>query len=99
MCECDPNKPKPCGEDSDCINRHLMTECQTSHCRAKEKCLNQRFQRRQYPPLKVLRTQNRGWGLHLLQDVKKGTYIRGISLTRNQEATPIFIKYMYDIVL
>ena len=26
-------------------------------------------------------------------------YLRGISLTRNQEATPIFIKYMYDIVL
>lgn len=23
-CECDPNKPNPCGPGSDCINRYLF---------------------------------------------------------------------------
>ena len=51
-----------------------MTEC-LSFCRRGDKCLNQRFQRRQYPTLKVLRTPTRGWGLHVLQPVKKGEVI------------------------
>ena len=83
ICDCDPNKPNPCGPDSDCINRHLMTECQPS-CRAKDNCLNQRFLRRSYPPLKVIRTPNRGWGLHVLNDVKKGNFQNYISLSNMQ---------------
>lgn len=54
ICECDPDKEAPCGPDSECLNRLLMTECKPSTCKAKEKCLNQQFQRRQYPPVQVL---------------------------------------------
>ena len=75
MCECDPGGKKPCGPDADCINRLLMTECRPSTCVAGDKCLNQRFQRRVYPSLKVMRTPTRGWGLFVLSDVKKGDFL------------------------
>ena len=52
-----------------------MTECRPSTCKAGDKCLNQRFQRRVYPNLKVVRTRERGWGLFCMQDVKKGDFL------------------------
>ena len=75
ICDCNPKSKAPCGVDADCINRLLMTECLTSTCRAEDRCLNQRFQRRVYPALKVQRTPNRGWGLHVHDDVKKGDFL------------------------
>lgn len=75
ICECDPSKNDPCGPDSECLNRLLMTECKPSTCKAKERCLNQQFQRRQYPPVQVARTNGRGWGLFLKAPLKKGAFI------------------------
>ena len=75
VCECDPEKDNPCGKDSDCINRMLMLECCPSLCRAKEKCGNMQFQKRVYPSLSVKKTPNRGWGLFINKDVKKGDFL------------------------
>lgn len=75
ICECDPKSNNPCGPDADCINRLLMTECRPSTCRSGERCLNQRFQKRVYPALKVQRTPTRGWGLYVFNDVKKGDFL------------------------
>ena len=75
MCDCDAETEKPCGPDADCINRLLMTECRPSTCKAGDQCLNQRFQKRKYPASKVMRTPNRGWGLYVLEPVKKGDFL------------------------
>jgi hypothetical protein len=48
-CDCDPDKPDPCGKDSDCINRTLMLECRPGVCKAGDKCMNMQFQRQKYP--------------------------------------------------
>ena len=54
-CDCNPHKENPCGEESNCINRMLMYECDPHVCEAAKlgKCLNQRFAKRQYPALQV----------------------------------------------
>ncbi|XP_037089541.1 histone-lysine N-methyltransferase NSD2-like [Pollicipes pollicipes] len=39
------------------------------------RCLNQRFQKRLYPPLQVVRTSDKGWGLAALVDLKKGDFV------------------------
>ncbi|KAJ8865898.1 hypothetical protein PR048_033421 [Dryococelus australis] len=74
-CYCDPKKANPCGPDSDCLNRILMVECSPAVCRAKDKCRNQRFEKREYPPLLPYKTEGRGWGLKTLADIKKGDFV------------------------
>ncbi|KAG8256639.1 Histone-lysine N-methyltransferase, H3 lysine-36 and H4 lysine-20 specific [Homalodisca vitripennis] len=74
-CECDPNSKAPCAPESDCLNRILMVECNPQVCPAGEKCCNQLFEKRQYPPLQPYQTQSRGWGLRTLVDLKKGDFV------------------------
>ncbi|KRT86397.1 PHD finger motif containing protein [Oryctes borbonicus] len=74
-CECDPKSKNPCGADSDCLNRLLLTECNTEVCPAGEKCQNQNFEKRTYPPLVPYRTESRGWGLKSLEPLKKGQFV------------------------
>ncbi|XP_030759149.1 uncharacterized protein LOC115884634 isoform X2 [Sitophilus oryzae] len=74
-CECDPKKPHPCGPDSDCINRLLMTECDPDVCLAGTRCRNQVFQKREYMPVIPYKTQGRGWGLKCLTPIKNGQFI------------------------
>ncbi|XP_040570546.1 uncharacterized protein NSD isoform X2 [Lepeophtheirus salmonis] len=75
VCNCDHKSENPCNEDSDCINRMLMVECQMSTCPAKDRCRNMQFQRRSYPPLRVAYTESRGWGLFVDKPIKKGRFI------------------------
>jgi histone-lysine N-methyltransferase NSD2 len=49
-------------------------ECSPSVCMAGEKCGNQCFEKRQYPPLVPYRTETRGWGLKTLADICKGKH-------------------------
>ena len=70
-CQCRPTSEDPCGPDSDCINRHMLYECHPSVCPNGDRCLNQRFQRRQYPAAKSFRTDKRGWGLIACVDIHK----------------------------
>lgn len=52
--------------------RMLMVECNPRVCSAGERCLNQAFEKRVYPPLVPCKTDKRGWGLKTLVDIKKG---------------------------
>ncbi|XP_067008061.2 histone-lysine N-methyltransferase NSD2 [Anabrus simplex] len=74
-CDCRPNSENPCGPDSDCINRILLVECSPAVCGAGDKCRNQCFEKRQYPPLMPYKTDGRGWGLKTLADIKKGDFV------------------------
>ena len=74
-CDCDRKKENPCGEDSNCLNRMLMFECHPAVCTAKELCRNMRFQKRQYPPIQVVRSEGRGWGLKNQGIIKKGQFV------------------------
>lgn len=74
-CECDPNSKNPCALDSDCLNRILMVECNPHVCPAGERCNNQLFEKRQYPPLMPYKTEGRGWGLKTLVPIKKGDFV------------------------
>ncbi|GJQ75891.1 putative histone-lysine N-methyltransferase [Trypoxylus dichotomus] len=74
-CECDPKNKNPCGADSDCLNRLLLTECDPEVCPAGEKCQNQNFEKRNYPPLIPYKTETRGWGLKSLEPLKKGQFV------------------------
>ncbi|KAF0298562.1 Histone-lysine N-methyltransferase, H3 lysine-36 and H4 lysine-20 specific [Amphibalanus amphitrite] len=74
-CGCRPTDERPCGPDSSCLNRMLMLECHPELCRAGDRCLNQRFQKRLYPQLQVVRTANKGWGLATCVDLKKGDFV------------------------
>lgn len=53
----------------------LLVECNPLVCPAGDRCLNQAFEKRVYPPLMPYKTDKRGWGLKTLVDMKKG--IRG----------------------
>ncbi|GFR23537.1 histone-lysine N-methyltransferase, H3 lysine-36 specific [Trichonephila clavata] len=75
QCSCDPSKANPCGLESECLNRSMLMECHPDVCKAKNLCQNQKFQRRQYASTKIFKTENCGWGLKTLQDVKKGEFV------------------------
>jgi len=52
----------------------MLVECSPSVCMAGEKCGNQCFEKRQYPPLVPYKTETRGWGLQTLADIRKGKH-------------------------
>lgn len=64
----DKLRPTCCG-----LYRILLVECNPHVCPAGEKCRNQMFEKRLYPPLMPYHTQGRGWGLKTLVPLKKGT--------------------------
>ncbi len=49
-------KNHACGEDSDCINRATKMECVDGDCNCGVGCQNQRFQRKQYASVSVIKT-------------------------------------------
>lgn len=52
----------------------MLCECHADICRAKEKCQNQRFQKREYAAVKVFKTLNRGYGLQARQSIREVSY-------------------------
>ncbi|KAI1887403.1 hypothetical protein AGOR_G00189940 [Albula goreensis] len=74
-CNCKPTDEKPCGFESECLNRMLMYECHPQVCPAGERCQNQGFTKRQYPDTKIIKTAGKGWGLLALRDIKKGEFV------------------------
>ncbi|KAJ8281435.1 hypothetical protein GJAV_G00067660 [Gymnothorax javanicus] len=74
-CNCKPSDEKPCGFESECLNRMLMYECHPQVCPAGEHCHNQGFTKRQYPDTKIIKTAGKGWGLIALRDIKKGEFV------------------------
>lgn len=74
-CDCDPKSANPCGADTDCLNRILMVECTPGVCVAGDRCGNQCFSKREYPPLEPFKTESRGWGLRAMRDLRKGEFV------------------------
>lgn len=52
-----------CGEESDCINRATKMECSETAGNCGGGCQNQRFQRKQYADVSVIKTEKKGYGL------------------------------------
>jgi hypothetical protein len=63
-----------CGEDSDCINRATKMEC-VGDCACGTACQNQRFQRKQYADVAVIKTEKKGYGLRANSELKPGDFI------------------------
>ncbi|XP_075050290.1 histone-lysine N-methyltransferase NSD2 isoform X2 [Mixophyes fleayi] len=74
-CNCKPSSDKPCGFDSECLNRMLMYECHPQVCPAGVRCQNRGFTKRQYPETKIVKTEGKGWGLIATRDIKKGEFV------------------------
>lgn len=64
-----------CGEDSDCINRHTKMECVDGDCNCGVGCQNQRFQRKQYADVSVIKTEKKGFGLRANADLHPNDFI------------------------
>ena len=63
-----------CGEESDCINRATKMEC-VGDCGCGRDCQNQRFQRKQYADVAVIKTEKKGFGLRANRNLKAGDFI------------------------
>ena len=63
-----------CGDDSDCINRATKMEC-FGDCGCGAECQNQRFQRRQYAEVTVIKTEKKGYGLRADADLRSNAFI------------------------
>ncbi|CAL1261725.1 unnamed protein product [Larinioides sclopetarius] len=78
LCECTLTKEERekgivgCGDE--CLNRLLMIEC-GSRCPTGEACSNKRFQKRLYAKVQPFKTEKKGWGLKLLEDVPMGNFV------------------------
>ena len=70
-CNCKPTDERPCGFESECLNRMLQYECHPQVCPSGERCCNQDFTKRLYPETKIIKTPGKGWGLVALRDIKK----------------------------
>ncbi|XP_071942305.1 uncharacterized protein [Antedon mediterranea] len=60
--------------DEDCLNRLLMIEC-SSRCPCGDYCTNKRFQRREYAPVGVFYSKDKGHGLKALREIGEGAFI------------------------
>lgn len=63
-----------CGEDSDCINRATKMEC-ARDCGCGSACENQRFLRKRYAKVSVIKTEKKGYGLRADVDLEPNDFI------------------------
>ncbi|KAF2722044.1 hypothetical protein K431DRAFT_284251 [Polychaeton citri CBS 116435] len=63
-----------CGEDSDCINRATKMECAVD-CGCGDHCQNQRFLRKRYAKVSVIKTEKKGYGLRADEDLKPNDFV------------------------
>ncbi|POR32153.1 Histone-lysine N-methyltransferase, H3 lysine-36 specific [Tolypocladium paradoxum] len=64
-----------CGEDSDCINRATKMECSASAGNCGGGCQNQRFQRKQWASVSVIKTDKKGFGLRTDSDLLPNDFV------------------------
>ncbi|KAL6414699.1 hypothetical protein AUP68_01231 [Ilyonectria robusta] len=64
-----------CGEDSDCINRATKMECSGDAGNCGGGCQNQRFQRKQYASVSVIKTEKKGFGLRTDSDLQANDFV------------------------
>ncbi|KAK7546199.1 hypothetical protein JOL62DRAFT_252854 [Phyllosticta paracitricarpa] len=79
-CDCaeewdsETKKNLACGEDSDCINRATKMEC-VGDCGCGPNCQNQRFLRKQYADVTVIKTEKKGYGLRANTNLKPNDFV------------------------
>lgn len=64
-----------CGEHSHCINRVTSVECTNKLCFCGKDCQNQRFQKKRYSEVKVIQTENKGYGLVAEKPISEGAFV------------------------
>ncbi|EEY22632.1 histone-lysine N-methyltransferase [Verticillium alfalfae VaMs.102] len=64
-----------CDEDSDCINRATKMECVMGTGNCGDGCQNQRFQRKAYADVSVIKTEKKGFGLRANVDMQANDFI------------------------
>ncbi|KAL1701032.1 hypothetical protein EV121DRAFT_282934 [Schizophyllum commune] len=64
-----------CGARSNCINRLTQVECLEEECHCRQFCQNQRFQRKEYAPIEIVKTEKKGFGLRAEQDIQRDAFI------------------------
>ncbi|CAB3371601.1 Hypothetical predicted protein [Cloeon dipterum] len=74
ICECEPVDDDEMGCGEDCLNRMLMIEC-GPRCPLGDKCSNKRFQKMEYSPIEVVRTEKKGFGLQAMADIEDGAFL------------------------
>ncbi|POY71556.1 putative Histone-lysine N-methyltransferase [Rhodotorula taiwanensis] len=80
QCDCsyNPNWPldeQACGVHSNCMNRLMQMECLAGDCRCGRHCQNQRFQRRQYAPIEIVKTEKKGFGVRAGADIPADAFV------------------------
>uniref|UniRef100_A0A3P9KU55 Nuclear receptor binding SET domain protein 2 n=1 Tax=Oryzias latipes TaxID=8090 RepID=A0A3P9KU55_ORYLA len=96
-CNCKPTDERPCGFESECLNRMLQYECHPQVCPSGERCCNQDFTKRLYPETKIIKTPGKGWGLVALRDIKKGEFVNEyIGELIDEEECRARIKYAHE---
>ncbi|OBZ74746.1 Histone-lysine N-methyltransferase, H3 lysine-36 specific [Grifola frondosa] len=81
-----------CGHDSDCINRLTQVECMPDDCRCRSYCQNQRFQRKEYAAIEIVKTEMKGFGLRASEDLPRDTFI--YEYVGDVVSQPSFLKRM-----
>ncbi|TIB74482.1 SET domain-containing protein [Wallemia mellicola] len=64
-----------CGNHSDCINRLTQVECLLDDCKTGPQCNNQRFQRKQWANIDIIKTEKKGYGLRANVDLDRDTFL------------------------
>ncbi|XP_034530197.1 histone-lysine N-methyltransferase NSD2 isoform X3 [Notolabrus celidotus] len=96
-CNCKPSVERPCGFESECLNRMLQYECHPEVCPSGARCCNQDFTKRLYPETKIIKTPGKGWGLIALRDIKKGEFVNEyIGELVDEEECRARIKYAHE---
>ncbi|KAJ1977374.1 hypothetical protein H4R34_003605 [Dimargaris verticillata] len=78
QCKFDPTTDHPrcaCGDKSSCINRTLFIECQRNDCPTGRHCQNQRFQKKQYANVRIIKTRLKGFGLVAAEDLGRDEFV------------------------
>ncbi|KAL6105919.1 nsd2 [Pungitius sinensis] len=96
-CNCKPADERPCGFESECLNRMLQYECHPQVCPSGARCCNRDFTKRLYPETKIIKTPGKGWGLIALRDIKKGEFVNEyIGELVDEEECRARIKYAHE---
>ncbi|CAB4377226.1 SET domain-containing protein [Rhizophagus irregularis] len=76
VCQCILPSDGGTGCTEECYNRVMFYECSPKDCPCKDKCSNQRFQKKErVKELEVIETPNKGFGLRTKVPIKKGQLI------------------------
>ncbi|WOK93002.1 histone-lysine N-methyltransferase ASHH3-like isoform X1 [Canna indica] len=74
FCSCSPSSGSSTVCDGDC-HCGMLFSCCSSSCKCGAKCLNKSFQHRDMKKMKVVKTENCGFGLVAEDDIKQGDFV------------------------